>query len=260
MSDITQDFMRTVGKHFLSLSCVQIVKDKRSPLIFSGFLVDAGGAWFFVTAGHILRDILTALDAGYNFDIWRFDDQTAGNENQMPPIPYDFGIEKWLVIEDKDIGLDYAVLPLEDFYIQQLEVGGAEPIRENAWGDYVQDHDHWALIGIPSETISYDGVTLLTAKFSVIPLKVSEPPPNAGKRSENRFYAKLDQMGNVKDIDGMSGGPIFSLKKIENTWVYHVIGVQSGWYPASKIIFACPIKSLLLEIVELIESIKNGAT
>ncbi len=136
MPDITKDFIKAVGKHFLSLSCVQIVEGKRNPLIFSGFLVDAAGAWFFVTAGHILRDIQIALDAGSSFDIWRFDDQTASDRNQMPPIPYDFDIEKWLVIENEEIGLDYAALPLEDYYIRQIEASGAEPIRENAWGDH----------------------------------------------------------------------------------------------------------------------------
>lgn len=260
MVDITKDFIKTVGKHFLSFSCVQLVENERKPLIFSGFLIDALGAWFFVTAGHILRDINTVIDAGYKFDTWRFDDQTSRLEDPMPPIPFDFSIEDWVVIYDKVKGLDYAVLALDDFYIRQLLAGGAEPIRKNAWGDYIQDHDFWAIMGIPSESVTYDGVTELTAKFSVIPLEETDPPPNADQRSENSFYARLDPSSNVKDIDGMSGGPIFTLKKIEGKWVYHVIGVQSGWYPQSRVIFACPIKPLFLEIEELVETISNEAT
>ncbi len=177
----------------------------------------------------------------------------------MPPIPYDFDVEKWLVVENEAVGLDYAVLPLEDYYIRLLGAGGAEPIRENAWGDHREDHDFWALIGIPSESMSYDGVTLLTAKFVLIPLKSEQPPLEAGKCAENQFYARLEMMGNVTDMDGMSGGPIFSLKATEGNeeWIYRIIGVQSGWYADSKITVACPIKPFLMELAELVEAIKG---
>jgi hypothetical protein len=260
MANITADFSRTVGKHFISLSCVQIVDGRRIPVVSSGFLFDAKGAWFFVTAGHVLREIALALDSGSEFDIWRLDDQASGNKKQMPAIPYDFDINKWVVIEDKTIGLDYAVLYLEDIYVRQLESGGAEPIRKNAWGDYIQNHDHWVLIGIPSESVHYDGSNTMTAKFSVIPVKESESPPSEKKPSVNRFYAKLVDMGNVTDISGMSGGPIFSLKKIDNTWFYQVIGVQSGWYRQSKIIYACPVKALFEEIEEIVQSNMDETT
>ncbi|HEX5127507.1 MAG TPA: hypothetical protein VFW00_12255, partial [Rhodocyclaceae bacterium] len=80
--------------------------------MFSGFVVDISGEWFYVTAGHILRDIQTALASGSSFDIWRFGDLTAGNLFGKSPVPYDFIVETWLVLRDETVGLDYAAVHL----------------------------------------------------------------------------------------------------------------------------------------------------
>ncbi len=90
----------------------------------------------------------------------------------------------------------------------------------------------------------------------VIPLEEAEEPEGAGRKAENQFYARLKDMGNVKDIDGMSGGPVFALKKVDTEWKYTVIGVQSGWYPSAQIIAACPISSFGVAIAEAVESAK----
>jgi hypothetical protein len=108
-------------------------QDEEKILVFSGFLVDVCGIWFYVTAGHILRAIRAALNAAGSFDVWRLDDQTAGNRFKGAAIPYDFDINRWAVIEDDEIGLDYAAVPLETTYCLQLKAGGAIPIDKIAW-------------------------------------------------------------------------------------------------------------------------------
>jgi len=258
VSSLTERFFRTVGRHFVTLSCVQ-----RRPgtteerlFVFSGFLVEAAGVWFYVTAGHILRDIRKSLARGDTFDIWRLDDQTAGNRFNGAAIPYAFDIERWLVIEDEEVGLDFAVVPLDTYYCRHLKAGGAVPIDKIAWGDHVTEHDQWALVGIPSESVAYDKKTIITGRIAVMPLEPADEPPGAGRKAENQFYARIKDLGNVKDIDGMSGGPVFSLKKIDGTWKYKVIGVQSAWYPSARIIAACPFASLGQELERLVEMVK----
>ncbi len=258
MQNLTDAFVQSAGKHFVSLSCVQSVDGKEIAHIFSGYVVCILDTWFLVTAGHILRDIKMATDAGATFDVWRLDDQTAGKTEIAIPIPYEFNIEEWLVLEDESIGLDYAVVPLSEYYTNLLEKGGAEPIYEDSWGDYIQDHDYWALLGIPSESVEYDQTTQITARFAVLPLEQTDAPE--GLESVNKFYAKISEMGNISDIDGMSGGPIFSLKKVDGDWRYHIIGVQSGWFRQIKVITACPIKSLLTEIENTVMRQSNNQT
>lgn len=260
--NLNERFIKTVGRHFVTLSCVQILASTPNErvLVFSGFLADVDGVWFYVTAGHILRDIRSALNAGATFDVWRLGDQTAGNRFKNTAIPFAFDIDRWLVIEKEEIGLDYATVALETMYCELLKAGGAIPIDKNAWGDHVTEHDQWALVGIPSETVSYDGKTIISARVVVAPIEPVDEPAVAGPKAQNQFYGRLkDHSAAVlKDVDGMSGGPIFALKKVAQTWKYSVIGVQSGWYPSSRIIAACPFSSLGLALQDVVAEARSS--
>lgn len=261
MNNFTRRVYATVGKHFVTLSCLQKASGSREKiLIFSGFLVDVSGAWFYITAGHILRDIKKAIEAGSVFSDWRLDDQTAGNKFNGAAIPFDFDIEAWLVVEDEQIGLDYATTLIGGLYRLALQAGGAVPIGKAAWGDYVTEHDAWVLVGVPSESVEYDGSTIITGRIVVTPIEPADEPAMAGLKAQNQFYGRLkeDSTEVVQDIDGMSGGPIFALKKIGEEWRYCVIGVQSSWYPNSRIIAACPFSSLGNELLRIVESIVSS--
>lgn len=244
MTNFTKRVAKSIGRHFVTLSCVQHPpgSDETRVHVFSGFFVAVKGEWFYMTAGHILRDVRTALESGSTFDIWRFGDQTAGNRFKDTAIPYAFDIKQWFVLEDADLGLDYATVHVGGLYRKQLEAGGVSALDKNAWGDHLTEHDHWALAGIPKETVSYDGETIILAKFVMAPLTSTDAPPLAERKADNKFYAKLadDSEGLVSDIDGMSGGPVFMLRLDDDTWKYRVIGIQSTWYPSSRVVAICP--------------------
>lgn len=253
---LTERVFRSVTRHFVTLSCVQRrpSSDSERVFVFSGFLVAAKGQWFYVTAGHILKDIGAAIDAGCTFDRWRFDDQAAGNEFKGAAVPYAFDMETWLVIEDEVQGLDYAALPLQSIYCRLLEAGGATAINTDAWGDHITEHDRWVLVGIPKESVFYDGVTKIAARIVMAPVYPTENPELAGAKAANQFYGKLseDEDSAVSDLDGMSGGPIFGLKQVDGHWKYQVIGVQSGWYRQIRTIAACPFSSFGQALEELV--------
>jgi hypothetical protein len=244
MPTLTDRFAQSVGHHFVTLSCVQHPHDAGEMRIhvLSGFIVEILGEWFYMTAGHILRRIRQAIDAGSTFDVWRFGDQTAGNRFNNMAVPYFFESEKWFVLEDSDAGLDYATVHIGGLYRKQLEAGGVSAIEKSAWSDYTAEHDHWALVGIPSETVVYDGKTEIAARVVVAPLVPADAPPGGDTKASNQFYAKLaeDSGSFVTNVDGMSGGPIFMLKFVHDTWRYSVIGVQSAWYPSQRLIVGCP--------------------
>jgi hypothetical protein len=256
---LTARFMKSVGRHFVTLSCVRTIPgvEEEKIFVFSGFLIDVKGVWFYVTAGHILRDLRTAIGQGAKFDVWRLGDQTAGSRFNNSAIPYGFDIDRWGVIEDDRRGLDFAVVSLEELYCRQLHAGGAVPIAKDAWGDHVMDHDYWALVGVPSETVTYDGKTLIEAKVVVAPLEPVDPPATAGSKAENQFYGHLkdDSIGMLRNVDGMSGGPVFSVKKVNGTWKYMVIGVQSAWYESSRVIAACPFSSFGAALEDLVSEV-----
>ncbi len=260
MADLTRRVVQTVGKHFVTLSCVQHppADSPEKTLVFSGFVVDVSGEWFYVTAGHILRDIRSALASGSSFDVWRFDDQTAGNRFNGKAVPYDFDVETWLVLNDARTGLDYAAVHLGDFYRRQLVAGGVSAIARNAWSDHLTEHDHWVLVGIPSETVAYDEKTVITARVVMSPLIPADEPVLAGEKAQNQFYAKpIDGSEQFfKDADGMSGGPVFALKKVGEQWVYGVIGVQSAWYRTNKTLAICPFSSFGVALEEVVVEVR----
>lgn len=87
------------------------------------------------------------------------------------------------------------------------------------------------------------------------PLIPADEPVLAGDRASNQFYAEpidgSDQY--FTDADGMSGGPVFTLKKVDmECWIYGVIGVQSAWYPTSKTFAVCPFSSFRLALEEVV--------
>lgn len=258
MADLTTRVAHTVRQHFVSLSCVQQLPDSESEklLLFSGFLVEITDEWFYVTAGHILRHIQAAIAAGSTFDVWRLADHTVEDKFKGMAVPFDFQIEDWCVIENEELGLDYAAARIAPFYRRQLEAGGVEPLTRGAWGTPDMEHDHWVLVGVPSDSVDYDGKTIITARIVAAPLHVTDAPPLAGAKCENQFYARLADGGDsvVKDIDGMSGGPIFMLKCSDNNWKYGVIGVQSGWYATARVIAACPFKAFAVALEEALAS------
>lgn len=247
MTHFTERVAKSVGRHFVTLSCVQHPPepDDMKIHVFSGFVVAVKGEWFYMTAGHILRDIRNALGGGSTFDIWRFGDQTAGNRFRDTAIPYDFDLDKWFVLEDAEVGMDYATVHIGGLLRQLLEAGGVTALDRNAWGNHVTEHEHWALIGIPRETVAYDGKTIISARFVMAPLIPTDAPPLAEQKAENQFYARLadDSENFVQDVDGMSGGPVFMLHQVGETWKYKVIGVQSAWYRSSRVVAVCPFSS-----------------
>ncbi|MBX3666054.1 MAG: hypothetical protein KF834_10255 [Burkholderiales bacterium] len=247
MPNLTKRVARTVGKHFVTLSCIQHPhgNSPAKELVFSGFVIDVSGEWFYVSAGHILRNIRIAVQSGSSFERWRLDDQTAGNRFRGEAIPYDFVEGDWLVLEDERAGLDYAAVHLRGYYRRQLEAGGVKAIGRNAWSDHVTEFDHWVLMGIPSESVAYDGETVITGRVVMLPLVPADEPVLAGEKANNQFYARPADGSEkfFKDADGMSGGPVFTLKKVGEQWLYGAIGVQSGWYREDRVLTICPFSS-----------------
>lgn len=250
-------FNHNVGRHFVSLSCVQQPPGKdENVIVFSGFLAGFEEEWLFITAGHILRDVEKAVADGSTFDVWRLGDDTARGKYQGIAIPFDFNPAEWLAIYNENIGVDYASVVLRPIYRQALEAGGAQPLPRQAWGSHESKHDYWALLGVPSETVSYDAKTIIAAKTKTLVLAPAESPTGPSDKDEYRFYAKLvgDSVTAVDNVDGMSGGPIFAIQAINNIWHYSAIGVQSGWFPSSRILIACPFISFASLLSDVLHS------
>lgn len=244
MAELTPVVATAVRRHVVTLNCMLFVPGKsRRPLLFSGFVIDLKGEWFFITAGHILADLRKGLELGYQFKYWQLGDQTANNQFAAG-VPFHFDVDEWLDIYDRhETGMDYAAVHLTYMYRRQLEAGGIQAVPGRTGNDHTSEHDHWVIAGFPAESIE-DGETMISARLTIIPLIPTEPPPHSTKRLFH-FYAALDERTGSKfqDANGLSGGPILAFKRVGNNLEYAVIGVQSAWYRDSRILIACHFDS-----------------
>jgi hypothetical protein len=260
-TNINEVFLKSVGRHCVTLSGMQThsQSEREQAVLFSGFVIAVDDLWFYVTAGHVPRTIQSAMAAGAKFDIWRLGDQSARGPYKDMGIPFAFVAEDWIVVEDQDVGLDYAALPLRDLYRQALERGGVIPIRRDAWGDHASEYDQWILVGVPFETVKHDGNSQITAKLVSVALVETTAPEGAESKAANQFYARLIEGSEtvVRSVEGMSGGPIFSIKRIDGSLAYKVIGVQSAWYRGNRTIAACPFSLLGLGLEKAIREAQD---
>ncbi|MBL8519072.1 MAG: hypothetical protein JNK75_00240, partial [Betaproteobacteria bacterium] len=76
-------------------------------------------------------------------------------------------------------------------------------------------------------------------------------------KSENQFYAvPVDGVENYfADPDGLSGGPVYALKKIDGLWYYKVIGIQSSLYLGSGTLAICPFSSFGAQIELVVKEV-----
>jgi hypothetical protein len=217
----------------------------------SCFVVETAGQWVVLTAGHVIDALRSAAAAGAVLSDFAFQDQLAGN--QFPyGVPFTFDLDRWASIKDRPAeGADFACSVLDPFVIDQLEAGGIRPIESTAWGEPpCTQYDYWILAGIPSESLEQVG-TRRMLKLTVIPLKPTLPPFGATATDErlNVFAEIVDQPAlddaTVSNIIGMSGGPVFGLKAVDDGLKYWLIGLQSGWYPKPRVVRFCPLHDFL---------------
>ena len=278
VDELPSGFLDAFCRHIVSLSWLDAKietdgptddPDAYDPKAFSvsAFVISVRDIWFLVTAGHILRDLDGRLKAGRRIVNSRLMDGLASQES-LPAIPFMLGDTlQWYVYED---GLDYALLPLRPTFALQLIAGGVSPLAEPAWTDIPDSLDGYFLLGFPEQgaeiTVTSNGgkgnvnVSLGTP---LLPIHPVDDPPDVLKCDAERFYARVPvTTGNVDgktitltDIDGMSGGPIFAVKKTDKErFRYWVVAVQSGWAPKSRVLAACPIQPLVDAIGRCIDA------
>lgn len=252
-NNFTRHVVSHLSRHFVTLSCEQTLpgEEGRTTSVASGFIIEILGEWFYLTAGHILRRVKQAIDAGSAFDIWRFGDPESRAGAIGTSVPYGFAVSDWYVLDDESLGFDYAVMHLSELYRRQLEAGGTVAIGYKAWGNHVQNPSQWALVGIPSESVSKAGPSRINGRLVFAMLEACPPPPLAGQRAENQFYAAITgEVSVFNDADGLSGSPVFTIYKFEEEWRYKIVGVQSAWYQTSRVLAICPIESFATSLRE----------
>lgn len=261
-SDASNAFLDQFCKHTVCLHWLDVAREggDAQNCYVSAFLLSVRNEWFLVTAGHVLRAIDERLEAGRRIVRSNLMDGTASGF-AFPPITFILGrTEQWYVY-DEDQGIDYALVPLREFFVRQLMAAGVTAVDESSVGSLDVDAGEYYLLGFPQEAVRTTsnrvGDTIHVTTDLGTPLlpieRIKAPPPHMA-RSWPRFYANVPRCGTsnrrakgVPDsIVGMSGGPIFALRRTSSTSAqYWLIAVQSCWDPEARVLAANPILPLV---------------
>jgi hypothetical protein len=254
-ADIEQElFDEVLSRHLVALCLSYEPKDGSYPKRFTayaGTLLALRSGIYYLTAGHILQEIEEKLLR--NEDAFKIHamlaDTFSSHRVTDKPIPFALRSED-LIFYDRD-GFDLGVIPLRPYYAQQLALNGAVAIRESNWQrDLEETFDAYRMLGLPHE-FTYDvGIEEVSVSPTRIAVERLDSPPTGHETPYPRFVGKIDLGGSrLKDIVGMSGGPIFGFRFKPLT--YSVVALQSAWLQSEQIVFGCPIAVLAAGLEEI---------
>ena len=248
-----EKLIQLFGQHFVALFLeIDRPPHKRGQFRnffgFSGILISVDGVTFYMTAGHILRDILEGLqDQTISILGAKLGDVFGASRITDYPIPFNLDpAEIFFIIDDK-LGLDFGLIALTSYYLKLLAANNVTSLfRENWEKQHQVRYDAFIMMGLPKE---HTGENLApTGSLQVSPtLLVLEPIGKtvAGipKDTKGRFHARISSELPFESIVGMSGGPIFGIN-FDDPMRYWIVAIQSSWLESAKEVFGCPIQNV----------------
>lgn len=214
---------------------------------YSGTLLRIREATYFLTAGHILKNIYEETKND-RVEICGavLADSFGPNPVSLQPIPFDLLNEPRSYVDDPEAGLDYGVIQLRQNYSRLLEANGLVFIDEENWRNQPDNLDGYLMLGLPqtlaSKQISKSG----EATVEPVIISVQKTGTSIEGRTPTRnpqFVGQIDPQLPLRSIVGMSGGPIFGVKLGPPTQ-YWIVALQSAWLPSSGVVVGCPLPLL----------------
>ncbi len=165
---------------------------------------------------------------------------------------------------------------MKTFYVRSLLAGGTRAFDEKEYEDSPDKADKYFLLGFPTQarkinhTYSEIGGNIsIDIGCPLIPIQPVDDPPAELQSRKRRFYAKVPTIkgnrfaedGRMTDIDGMSGGPIIAVKKIDSEKIrYWIIAVQSGWLKSERILAACYMEPFINALRGYVKRLKGESS
>ncbi|MCH8922264.1 MAG: hypothetical protein IIA67_03825 [Planctomycetes bacterium] len=256
LSEVQNDLQRKLDVYMRHVVAIAGVYETRSanglqpqtPFYFSATVVEVDDERYFLAAGHALEDIETIVKHSDAKLVRCGIDDTFLHKNDSRPFDFDYSAAARKVHYNSVFhdGLDYALIHIRPYYHKLLAANGIVPLTVNDWApSAIAACTTFLMAGFPNDSIDgcithhgdyYRARVKGNPSFIFIERGVSDAQTQFA-----RFVGQIRPEHHVGDITGMSGGPIFCFKDADFD-PYYVAGIQSKWNPATRTIFACPIK------------------
>ncbi len=213
--------------------------------IYSAFVTEFGGRSVLFTAGHIIAPLQHAnIPNGEIVAVLH--DATGFNPRFQTPLPFDFDLGQWIVLGEREGEFDCAFVELTRSCASSLIANGIEPFASpRSWWDSSMPAKWFVEAGVPAGFCDPEG-----EEFSVVALALrrTSKPPDVTDPFIEPLYFEIHPAAEDFSPVGMSGGPVFALTQDTTTGSLYtrLVGIQSGWYPALRVVSVCPI-ALLFE-------------
>jgi hypothetical protein len=263
--DELQLVLKYFGRHLLALVLAYRCRgddgelsDETHFACLTAFVITVGQQWYLVTAGHNIEDWRPAMRANGPTQIVgvALADYFGVDAKRMVPLKYHpFDQAIYHAYRQAD-DIDYAVTLIHTQLRKELESNGVMPLPVNESRNSFDDFYGYGVVGFPEEyckpslqnDIDYRAAEI---KPVLVPLKRIELPTPRGRQPA--FIADVIDMGDQKNVLGMSGGPILGyLMGKDGKSQYEVVAIQSQWSEKGRVI-ACPVTVALDEIRRAIE-------
>jgi hypothetical protein len=240
--------LQLLGRHLIAI-CVTYRRhadSKESPTRFAPFaacIIDVRGQSFILTAGHIVGALIELFDEGINSVLSCVIADTFGDGvTDRHPIPFDFRSADKFFIDDDDIGLDFGLIRLKEYYVRLIRGNNVVPLDENAWkmsSDVKPDH-HFVL-GLPEDFVTNELKSGEEGSLASVLVRIRklDPIEFSSTTEYPRFIGEAAATP-LSTFRGMSGGPIFAFdsRKLDRYWI---VAIQSSWLASRRIVFGCSL-------------------
>jgi len=256
-----------MSRHFVALTCLYELANAtqtRGPrsLVISGFLLDVRDHYFWVTAGHCLKDFDAILASeGVTVHGGSFVDSFALGAAHKDPVPFRYEAGCGFYLCQPENGLDFALIPLNLLQVRAFAANKLVPVcRENWVRQRDLSFDFYRMLGIPAEKVETSlgdaGMVRMGVRQSMVSVErigiedLGEAPSDAeAAPTDAWFIGRLSRGCAIRDLKGMSGGPIYGFRRDgKGRLAYHVVALQSRWWNQSRTVFGCSVP-LFAELV-----------
>jgi hypothetical protein len=238
---------------------------------YSGFVVSLYNRWLWVTAGHIIKDLNRQVRRGELGIVHScFADYYGAAADASFPIPFDYGDEVRFWKDDDALGLDFGVIPIRPHYRRLMEKNGIQALEQDSWEELRSlKFDSYALLGFPQELFderrrpSGTGGTIIGGVRPVLMFaKESDALPRTKPVPTHPWLAlELRDKKEVKNLNGMSGGPIFGFRHREGKPPhYTAVGIQSWCAEQRRIAFGTRLPVVMEMIDQEITALREERT
>ncbi|TWT49235.1 hypothetical protein Pla22_44270 [Rubripirellula amarantea] len=264
------DYVASLFGNHMVLLCVEYSKANGGAdyTLITGFVIESGNDWVIATSGHKLADTERHLKnnkieiiGGRLVDCLGSDAIFLDDASASIPMSYtDFEFRHHVYFKEE--GLDYGYLVIPELVRNNLEANRITPLMETQCASLDQEFDTYFVVGVPSEkaqpTPENNG---LSFRHGVLALERTFDPPATLIKQVDRFYGRIVDLGDLTDIDGFSGGPVFGMTDDPSGLPsLALVGLQSGWDKDKQVLAAGSASNILpfFRILDLVKTCQGS--